>query len=807
MDTLKQDISVAARSLFRNPGMAIAAVICLGLGIGATTTVFSAMKAIVLNPVPVRDGDRVVRVSELPPNPPDGIDGSAIGTALEWRREAQSIDALAAFRWTAVNLAGTIEPERLTGTLVMPAFFSILGQSPLHGRALVEADGEAGAPPVLVLSEPLWRRRFGGDARVIGSTVQVDGVAHEIVGVMPNSFVFPPGAELWLPMQIPANAEQQRGPNAYAVIARLKTGFSVEQAHAEINAIQRDIVARYPNERANWTAIVEPVQRFYGAFARPYLVVAFAAVLFVLLIGCANVANLLLARATARERELAVRSALGASRLRLIRQLLTESVVLALTGGIAGVLVALWGVRLFRNAIPPELVRFNPGWTTIRVDGETLVFALGLALGTSLIFGVLPALQAARPGIQGTLRDGARGMVGGVRNRTRNALVVAEIALALMLVVGTGIMLSSFRTLVNADPGFRQSGVLAFAVALPAERYAEAAERIEFYRRFEEGVNALPEVRAAGLTSILPMDYADSGTRVTDQARADAKEEEQPIVRIRYVSSGYFSTLNVPLIRGRNFDSRDHADAPRVAIISNQLARQLWPHDDPIGKRIRLLGGDHWHEVVGVAADVRHNPNSGFEPTQPTVHLALSQVAPRTMSMVVHTRGEPATATPAIRGMIAEIDPAMAIGDVQTLERLIHNALAPQRVSAGMIAIFGLVALILASVGVFGVMSYTVAKRASEIGVRIALGAGSRDVVRLVLGQGARLTLAGGLIGLGGAWFMARSMGALMKDANRMDPLAFATGVLVLTGVALLACYIPARRAAATDPTGLLRQE
>jgi predicted permease len=488
--------------------------------------------------------------------------------------------------------------------------------------------------------------------------------------------------------------------------------------------------------------------------------------------------------------------------------LLTESAVLAFMGGVGGVLLALWGVLLFRNSIPAELVKFNPGWTAIRIDPATLGFALLAALLSSLISGVLPALQTLKSDLQDALRDGARGTAGQrASNRTRNALVLAEIALAVTLVVSTGLTLRSFKSLLDADLGFRRENILTMQIALPTKYDDNTREkRALFYDELNTRLTRLPGVRSVALVNVLPMDWNDAATRAVDRARANAAEGEQPVTRMRTVSDSYFATMQIPLLRGRYFDERDRIGSPLVAIVSEQFARQLWPNEEAIGKQVRILGDTAWREVVGVVADTRHNPNVGAQ-VQPMLHFPMRQRAPALMTIVLRTAGEPTQITAAAQREIGAMDIALAAGDVRTLDRVIYNALAPQRSTAGMLGVFGTIALVLACVGVYGVMSYSVARRASEIGVRIALGARSSDVLRLVMRYGATLTGVGLAIGLVGALALSRAMKAVMPGAPAADPLAFLAGTVLLTATALLACYIPARRAAATDATALLRRE
>jgi putative ABC transport system permease protein len=817
MDTLRQDVLFSGRSLVRSPGITFAALICLALGIGATTTTYTVTRALVLNPVPAVDGDRLMRVSEIPPNAPDDADGSSPGAFLDWEREARSFEGLAGYRWWSVNLTGTVEPENVIGFQVTPRFFELIGARPVLGRISVATDIAGGENRLVVLGHPLWERRFGGDPAVVGQTVLLNSEPYTVVGVMGEDFIFPPGGELWATLAFSPAEAADRATNRLRVLGRLRRGVSARAAQAEISAIQTRINAAFPAQRAEWTAVAEPIQSWYSRNPRPFALMLLGAVSLVLLIACANVANLLLARATAREREVAVRVAFGAGRGRIVRQLLTESLILALAAGLAGVLLSLWGVLVFRSAIPPELVKFNPGWTRIRVDIPTLGFTVLVSMATAIVFGLVPALQGARPDAMTALREGARGTTASARRRLRSILVVAEIALALMLVIGTGLMLRSFVGLLNADLGFQRQDVLSMSLTLPEQKYAAAEELGVFYTDLQRRLTALPAVAAVGLTNILPMDFADAGVRAASEAHAGVREGDLPIVRIRTVSDGYFDALNVPLLAGRDFDTRDAPDATPVAIVSQLLARRFWPGEDPVGKRIRLSGSqlprgaiagrDRWIEVVGLTGDIRHNPNSGGASLQPTLHLPLSQNLRRDMTLLVRTTGDPAAVASAARRAVTAVAPTIAPGEVYTMDQTIRNALSPQRVTAGMLAIFGVIAVVLASVGIYGVMAYSVRRRADEIGVRMVVGAHRGDIVRLVLRQGGRLVVLGIGIGVVGALALARTMTAIIFEVTAYDPATYALAAAFLAVVAMAACWIPARRAACKDPAKLLRYE
>ncbi len=806
MDTLRKDLAFALRSLVRSPGLTAAAVLCLALGIGATATTWSVLRALVLEPVPVADGDRVVRITELPPNTTPDVNGASAAAYHAWR-EARAFDDVAAYRFWQVSVTGTQEPERVIGFRVSPGFFEILGARPLLGRSLTRADVEAGGDRLVVIAEPLWRRVFAADPAAIGQSIRLDGEPYRIVGVMPAEFIFPPGGELWAPLTFTPAQAADAGPNNHSVIARLASGVTLAQAESEARALHARIVAAHPDERtADWTALVEPVQHWYARNPRPYVAVMMGSVTLVLLIGCANVANLLLARATSRDREVAVRMALGAGRVRILRQLLTESIVLACAAGLVGVLLALWGVFAFRNSIPPELVRFNAGWTRIGVDGSVLLFIALVSIGTGVLFGLAPALQLARADVQGVLRENARTTTSAAgRRRLRSLLVVSEIALALTLLVGTGLMLRSFLTLVNADPGFRTGGTLTLQVSLPREGYAAAGETAGFFRELERRVLAIPGVLAVGQSSILPMDYSDFQTRVRSDALVDAREGDLPIVRTRAVTPGYFDALELRPVAGRVFDARDTENAPNVAVVSRSFARRFWPDEDPVGKRIQVIFDTAWIRVVGVVDDIRHNPNAGGDAVLPTFHRPHAQSSARSMAMLVNTAGSPDELAPAVRRAVASMDPAVAPGEMRTMERVVHNALAPQRTTTRTLALFGIVAVVLATIGTYGVIAYTVRQRTDELAIRMALGAARADIARLVLRQGGGLVLAGIGLGLVGATALARSMRAITFETGAFDPLAFTLAAATVGAVGLLACWLPAYRASRSEPARLLR--
>jgi putative ABC transport system permease protein len=800
----------AIRTLAKNPAWTFAAVACLAIGIGANTTVYTAMRAIVIAPVPTPNSDQLVMMAETPPRAPDDPDYDRIAPAnlVDWMRETRTLEHVAAFSWWDVNLTGIEEPERVVGFEVTPEFFRTLGERPAIGRAFTDDEGHSGSTDRVILSHPLWKRRFGSDPAAIGRTVQLNGVTHTIVGVMSEDFIFPPGAELWKPLALDGATAADRDGRTLGALARLRPTTTLAEARVEAKAIARRLEMQYPDMNARWGMRVEPAQVFYGRHPRPYVVVLLGSVGFVLLIACANVANLMLARATTRSRELAVRVALGATRAGLIRQLLTESLVIAVAGGALGALLSLWGVRLMRESLPAELVRFNPGWTRITVNGPALAFTVVVSLITAVVVGLIPAVIASRADPQQALKESGRSTTGtGGRQRIRNALVVGEVALALMLLFGTGLMVRSFVGLIESDQGYAVDRGLTMQVTLPRARYATDNEVTAFYTKLVDRVRELPGVRGAGMTSALPPAWEDNSTRFILEGepkpqRGDPAHRE----RMRVVSDGYFAALGVPVRRGRDFDRHDDRASPSVAVVSEAFARKYWPGQDPIGKRISTLADSMYSTtIVGVVADARHNPNTGREPHAPIVYVPQMHDAWTTMTLLVRTFGDPAAVTPDVTRVIGSLDPALAPGDVMTLERVLSSGLSPQRLTAGMLSVFAGIALVLAVIGIYGVMSYTVSQRRHEIGIRMALGAQQRDVVRRVLAQGLTLAVIGVAIGSAASLWMGRTMATLLHEVSPTDPMAFGVVALILAAAALLGSWLPARRAAAVDPVVALR--
>jgi putative ABC transport system permease protein len=800
----------ALRTLAKSPAWTAAAVACLAIGIGANTTVYTAMRAIAIEPVPTPNSDRLVMMSEVKPRDPDDADFDQIAPAnlVDWMQQTRTLEHVAAFAWWDVNITGINEPERVTGFQVTPGFFRTLGERPVLGRAFTDDEEREGNTDRVILSHPLWIRRFGGDSGVIGRTVQLNGMKHTIVGVMGKDFIFPPGAELWKAFALDGAIAADRDGRSLSAIGRIRPTSTLAEARAEARAIARRLELQYPEMNGKWGMKVEPAQVFYGRHPRPYMVVMLASVALVLLIGCANVANLLLARATTRGRELAVRVALGARRSDLVRQMLAESLVIALLGGALGTLLALWGVKLMRETLPADLVRFNPGWTRITMNGHALLFTVAVSIATAVVVGIVPALIASRADPQQALKDSGRTASGsGGRLRLRSVLVVGEVALALMLLFGTGLMVRSFIGLVETGQGYTIEQALTMQLTLPDARYKSDNDRAQFYSRLLDRVRELPGVGAASLINELPPSWNDVSNRFILEGeakpqRGDPAHQE----RMHLVWDGYFAAMGIPVRRGRDFDRHDDTAHPSVAIVSEAFARKYWPGQDAVGKRISMLADSMYlTTVVGVVADVRHNPNIGRAMLAPVVYVSAAQGSWYTMTLIVRTAASPLAVTADVQRVIASLDPSLAPGNVQTLERMLWSSLSPQRITAAMLSVFAGIALVLAVIGIYGVISYTVNQRTHEIGIRMALGAQRSDVIGRVLRQGVVLAALGIAIGAVGSFAMARGMTVLLHEVSPTDPLTFVAVAVILAAVALLGSWLPARRAAAVDPVVALR--
>ena len=809
MDALRQDLSYAWRILTRNPGFSAALVLVIGLGIGANTSIFSVVNAVLLKPLPYEDPDHLVHVREALR---DRFGNVTAPNFADWSEQNHSFTALAARERANFTLTGEGEAERLTGLRVSASYFPLLGISPLQGRGFLPGDTAPGAPDVVLLSEGLWRSRFGADPKILGRAVSLDQRPYVVVGVMPAGIAFPTSVEqLYLPLVIGAEQLRQTGNHRLSVVGRLKPGVGLAQAASDMQAIAQRLETVRPHSNQGWSVDLAPLGERLVANARPSVLLLFGAVGFVALVACANVANLLLARAARRQREIAVRAAVGAGRLRLVRQLLSESLLIALLGGALGLMVAFWGVQALVLLLPAGIPRLGE----VGIDATVLAFTLVLSLLTGLVFGLAPALSASGLAPRESLKEGARSAGGGrASERLRSGLMVAEVAIALLLLVGAGLLVRSFLRVRDVSPGFDARDLVALELSLPASAYPEPAQVSAFYRDALERIAALPGVTAAAATSNLPI--ASGGFSISvkrEGVPAPARPSEVPTAFYRAVSPNYFAAFGIPLLRGRPFDGRDTAGALRVAIVNATMARQLWPGQDPIGKRFTLDESEASPiEVVGVSSDVRAF-GLDSEPA-PELHVPYAQGSTsfwtwtgRSLTLALRGSGNAAALAPALRAMIAALDKDLPVYNVRTMDEVLAASVASRSASMLLIGIFAAAALILAAVGLYGVVSYAVGQRTHEFGVRMALGAGQRDVVRLVLGRGVKLAVLGLLLGSVGALALSRLLARLVYGISPRDPLTYVGVGLLLLAVSLVASYLPARRAARVEPVTALRYE
>ena len=801
MNTLLQDLRYGIRMLLKNPGFAIVAVIALALGIGANAAIFSVVNAVLLRSLPYNDPDRLIVLREnKPPQFPEF--SVSPGNFLDWEKQNTVFEKLAAIRGFSYNLIDSgSEPERLRGARVSAGLFEMLGVKPATGRTFVAEEDQPGHDAVVILSNKLWQRRFGADPNIIGKAITLNGSSYAVIGIMPPTFQFPDReTELFTPAAFDADQAKQHGSHYISVVGRLKPGVTLEQAHTEMNTIAARLAQAYPDSNTGWGVTLFPMQEYEAREIKPALLLLLGAVALVLLIACANVANLLLARATARQREIAIRTALGASRWRVIRQLLTESILLSLVGGGMGLLMAVWGIDFLLALAPEDLPRGQGGTLDARVLGFTIL----ITLLTGVVFGLAPALQASKPNLNETLKEGGRGLAGG-HHRVRSSLVITEVALALVLLVGAGLLIRSFMRLQQVDPGFNPENALAVSVSLPAKKYAEDEQQAAFFKQLIEKVSALPGVVAVGATQSVPI-QGDYVLGFNIQGRPPDAPGQEPSTNYYAVSPGYFKAMGITLLRGRLFTEQDKKDAPPVALINETMAKKFFAGEDPIGKGINVTNGpEKFREIVGIVSDVKQYGLD--QPTPVQTYEPYPQEPFSGMTLIVRTEGNPTVLSEGIRKEVLSIDKDQPVSRVRTLEQIVSESVAKQRFSMLLLGIFAVVALILAAVGLYGVMSYAVTQRTHEIGIRMALGAQQRDVIKLVVGQGMLLALIGVGLGLVASLALTRVMTTLLFGVGATDPLTFLTIPALLIGVALAASFVPARRAMKVDPMIALRYE
>jgi putative ABC transport system permease protein len=801
METLWQDVRFGARMLLRQPGFTVVAVLTLALGIGANTAIFSVIEAVLLHRLPFSESDRLAVVWEN--NFKRDRKTNVVGPAnfMRWQEWNHSFERMAAFIEWPVNVTGAGEPERVPVGLVTSEFFTTLGVNAALGRAIQPDDGKPGAQRVLLLSDGYWKRKFGADPNVVGKTLAVNGEIQTIVGVMPADFRGLMVVDMWSPYVLTAE-QRNTGGRWMVVVARLKPGVSMATAQAEMNLIAERTRADLPKFDAGWGVTVVPLREQLTGDVKLALLVLLGAVGLVLLIACANVANLLLARAATRAKELAIRAALGAGCTRLVRQLLTESVLLSLLGGGAGLLLASWGIDGLQTILPADLGRF----TAIELNQAVLGFTVLLSMFTGLFFGAAPALAVVRPALQESLKEGGRSSrSASARPWVRNALVISEVALSLVLLTCAGLLLKSFTCLQSVRAGFNPKDVLSMQISLASSKYAQSSQQTQFYSEAVERMEQLPGVTSVGGISWQLMGLGSATSfRLGDRPSPPAGEE--PTGEVRMVTSGWFRTMGVPLLRGRSFTPRDSAKASQVVVINETAAREFWPAGEPLGKHVLMKWGrDLDAEIIGVVGDVRLTALK--QPPRATLYWPVEQVPNEFMTFMIRSSGDPMQLAGAVRTAIASIDPDQPVAKMQTMEEVVSNSLNQPRFTALLLAIFSGVAVTLAVVGIYGVLFYTVSQRTHEIGIRMALGAQRSDVLRMVLSHGMALTLLGVGIGLALALAASRFLQKLLFEVQPTDPITYAGVAALLAAVALVACYIPARRATKVDPMVALRYE
>ncbi|HEX5736618.1 MAG TPA: ABC transporter permease [Blastocatellia bacterium] len=818
MNTLLRDLRYAVRMLAKRPAFTVVAVLALALGIGANTAIFSVVNAVLLRPMPYENPDQLIMLWETNPRLQLGFDEVSVAPAnyVDWKNQNSVFEQLAAFWPSTYNITDAGQPERLEGVEVSSDLFSLLGVQAARGRTFSKGEDELGNHRVVVVSHGLWQRRFASDPELINRTIKLNGEEFTVVGVMPEGFqfprrtelpaqyrFFPPQPELWTPLAFTPARIQNRGTHNIAVMGRLKSGVTIDQARAEMSSIASHLAEQYPRTNRGFDVLLTPLHDQAVGRVKPALLILFSAVGLVLMIACANVANLLLARAATRKKEVAIRTALGAGRRRLVRQFLTESVLLAFVSGILGLLLALWGIDILLALAPENLPRLHE----VSLDIYVLGFTLLVSLVVGVAFGLAPAYQASKPDLTEALKEGARGSaVSIVRNRTRSLLVVAEIALSLVLLVGAGLLIKSFIKLQQVDPGFNPERVFTIDIALPDATYPEADRQLAFFDQALDKIAALPGVESAAISTSIPFSGSENSTSFSVEGSPPA--DQIPQADYAMIGPGFFNTMGIPFVRGRDFTERDNREAPQVVIVSKSLAEQFFPGADAIGKRLNISlssEGPRPSEIVGIVGDVKYSALNAEQ--IPALYLPHKQFPGGFVYVVVRSASDPSSLAASVRGEVWTIDKNLPVSSLQTMEQLIATSVASQRFNMLLLVIFAAVALVLAAVGIYGVMSYSVTQRTHEIGIRMALGAQAVDVLALVVRQGMGLAFAGVGVGLCAAFVLTRFMQSLLFGVAATDAATFILISLLLTAVAIMASYFPARRATRVDPLVALRYE
>lgn len=811
MNNILRDIHYSLRMILKNPAFTIVAIFALALGIGANTAIFSVVNAVLLRPLQYKNAENIIVIQEL--NKQGNRVQVTAANFLDWREQSTSYKHLAAIFTRTANLAGTGEAERINLAVTSANFFDVFGLQAERGRLFIPDDEKAGHQPVAVISNGLWQRRFGSDAEILGKSITLDGRSYTVVGVAPAGFQYPDKTDAWLPPanRVPLINEQMdlartRGFGFLSTVGLLKEGVTLQQAKAEMETITSRLRGQYPETNNNrFNKVVSLHENLVGDTSR-LLVLLLGAVCFLLLIACANVANLMLARSTARQKEIAIRTALGATRLQVVRQLLVESTMLALVGGVLGLLLAWWGVDWITKLLPKDFPRIED----IQLNFAMLGFTFAVSVITGIIFGFAPAFQISKVDVQNSLKENTRGAAGSLRhNRLRSLLVVAEVALSLALLISGGLLFRSFIMLQSVNTGFNPQQVLTARLNPSGTNFQEDAQYVNFYKNVLQRIGSIPGVDSVGAINRLPLEKGPTAAfRI--EGRPQLPTDQWPGVNYRSVTPDYFRTLNIPVLQGRAFNDRDNVSAPMVALINQANADKNFAGENPVGKRINMGGVDNknqpiWTEIVGVVANVRSIELK--EEPMPEIYMSSAQEPFIGMSLVIRTSIEPASLAAAIRYAVREVDAAQPVSDIRTMENIVNESVTQPRFNLVLLAIFGGIALILSTAGIYGVISYTVTQRTHEIGIRMALGAKTGDVLRMVIGHGMRLVMVGVVIGLIASFLLTRLMSSLLYGVSATDSVTFISVSLVLISVALAACVIPARRAAKTDPMIALRYE
>jgi putative ABC transport system permease protein len=809
MATLWQDVRFGLRMLLKSPGFTALAVLALALGIGANTAIFSVAIAILQKPVSFPQLDRLVAISVVPPQASYEFQGVSPADYLDWKRQSQSFESMTSMEGVELNLTGKGDPEKIHGNRIPANFFDVLGIGPVMGRGFLPEEERPGREQEVILRNGLWQRRFGSDPNILGQTISLSGQSYTVVGIMGPDLNFPAQSQVFLPLALDDATKAIRTDRLLEAIARLRPGVSVRDAQAEMFTIAGRLQQQFPDAERGWSVRVVPMTVWVsGELAGEYCRMLIGAAILVLLIACANVANLLFARSASRIREMAVRQALGASRVRIIRQLLTESLLLATAGACLGLLLGLWGIDAIRHYMPPEVERLLPYWRHVRLETDVFWYSVAVAFMAGIVSGLAPAFQSSHFDVYEDLKKGGRSSSAGQsRQRLRSIFVVAEVSLSLILLVGAGLMTKGVRALLTVNPNLNPASALTMRVNLPDSKYHTPQQIARFYDRALEGLQSLPGVRSAIVAASVPSGGEQDGENISIQGR-QRQPGEDDTVNINPVSPNYFRGMNIPLRQGRLLSASDGPDQPLVAVISQDFARRFFGRENPLGKFIKVRAEDSrspWSQVVGVVGDVHYEPYDREE--MPTVYLSYQQSPTALVFLVIRTDADPASYAAAARSQITRIDPEQPVFDLIPLQKVIDNHLLGLAYVAAMMIAMGVIALLLASIGVYGVMAYAVTERTHEIGIRLALGAQPRDVLQLVLLRGLILTFVGLLIGLPIAFGVAQLLSSIIYGVSAADLVTFGGIGALMCVITFLACYIPARRATQVDPMIALRYE